>query len=289
MQQIKITNLITNRDSDAVNKYLSDVSRIDQISANREIELAHRIHNGDQKALTELVNANLRFVISVAKTYQNQGLSLSDLIQEGNIGLIKAASKFDETKGFKFISYAVWWIRQQIMQAISDQTRLIRVPSNHSEIMSKMSKYVENYEQENGYKPGLAQIAKYMGMSEEKIQEEYSAFRSTVSLSAPIKDDADASVGDFLSSDLPDTDDRLENESLSKDIRIALDSMKLSNKNGAEVLTMYFGIGCTPMSLDEIADRLGISHERARQIKQSSLKRLKNNAKVAERLKSYLS
>lgn len=283
MYQIKISNSITRRDCDSVNKYLSDVSQTALITPDHEAELARRIHKGDQKALSELVNSNLRFVISVAKTFQNSGLPLSDLIQEGNIGLIKAAQKYDETKGFRFISYAVWWIRQQIMQSIADQTQMVRVPMNHIEMKGKINKIANAFEREHGYAPDTEYLAEKLDTDVEKIKDEMSITGDTSSLDATLTNDSESTFADFLESEDTDSDKDIMKDSLRKEIDSALKNLR---KEGL-VLKKFYGIGCQPMSLDEIAEEMNLSRERVRQIKQCAIKKLKKSP-VVNSLRPYL-
>ena len=269
MRQLKIGDKITKRDDAALDKYLVDISREKLISTDEEVELAQKIHKGDQRALNKLVRANLRFVVSVAKQYQNQGLSLNDLVNEGNIGLVKAAQKFDETRGFKFISYAVWWIRQSILQAISEQSRIVRMPLNQVGFQSKLSKAIVNFEQENERRPSVQELADILETDEEKVREALGTNGKKVSVDAPFQDEESGSLIDIMTDETaPATDNKMERESLSKDLDAALGTLSDRER---QVLKMLFGIGCNEMTADEGANTLSLTRERVRQIKVTRL------------------
>jgi len=280
MKQLKITKSITNRDAGTLEKYLQDIAKESLISPEEEVELAQRIKEGDPRALDRLVRANLRFVVSVAKQYQNQGLSLQDLIDEGNLGLIKAAQRFDETRGFKFISYAVWWIRQSILQAVAEQARTIRLPLNQVGAVSKLKKTAAMLEQEYQRKPSTAELAKELDLSEAKVQSLMGMNMRQISTDAPLDDDDEGSFLDvYVDQDSTATDEAVENESDNNAIRRALSSLTDKER---QVINMYYGIGTTrEYSLDEIALTMGISRERTRQIRDRVLKRLKNGTNSA--------
>ena len=280
MKQLKITKSITNRDVGTLEKYLQDIAKESLITPEEEVELAQRIKEGDQRALDRLVKANLRFVVSVAKQYQNQGLSLQDLINEGNLGLIKAAQRFDETRGFKFISYAVWWIRQSILQAVAEQARIIRLPLNQVGAVSKLKKTAAMLEQEYQRKPSTAELAKELDLPEAKVESLMGMNMRQISTDAPLDDDDEGSFLDvYVDQDSAATDEAVENESDNNAIKHAL-SM-LSDKE-RQVINMYYGIGTArEYSLDEIALTMGISRERTRQIRDRVLKRLKNGSNSA--------
>ena len=278
MRQLKIGDKITKRDDAALDKYLVDISREKLISTDEEVELAQKIHKGDQRALNKLVRANLRFVVSVAKQYQNQGLSLNDLVNEGNIGLVKAAQKFDETRGFKFISYAVWWIRQSILQAISEQSRIVRMPLNQVGFQSKLSKAIVNFEQENERRPSVQELADILETDEEKVREALDTNGKKVSVDAPFQDEESGSLIDIMTDETaPATDNKMERESLSKDLDAALGTLSDRER---QVLKMLFGIGCNEMTADEGANTLSLTRERVRQIKERALKRLRESNNI---------
>ena len=278
MRQLKIGDKITKRDDAALDKYLVDISRQKLISTDEEVELAQKIHKGDQRALNKLVRANLRFVVSVAKQYQNQGLSLNDLVNEGNIGLVKAAQKFDETRGFKFISYAVWWIRQSILQAISEQSRIVRMPLNQVGFQSKLSKAIVNFEQENERRPSVQELADILETDEEKVREALGTNGKKVSVDAPFQDEESGSLIDIMTDETaPATDNKMERESLSKDLDAALGTLSDRER---QVLKMLFGIGCNEMTADEGANTLSLTRERVRQIKERALKRLRESNNI---------
>ena len=278
MRQLKIGDKITKRDDAALDKYLVDISREKLISTDEEVELAQKIHKGDQRALNKLVRANLRFVVSVAKQYPNQGLSLNDLVNEGNIGLVKAAQKFDETRGFKFISYAVWWIRQSILQAISEQSRIVRMPLNQVGFQSKLSKAIVNFEQENERRPSVQELADILETDEEKVREALGTNGKKVSVDAPFQDEESGSLIDIMTDETaPETDNKMERESLSKDLDAALGTLSDRER---QVLKMLFGIGCNEMTADEGANTLSLTRERVRQIKERALKRLRESNNI---------
>jgi RNA polymerase primary sigma factor len=278
MRQLKINKSITNRSSAALDKYLVEIGREELISTDEEVELAQRIHKGDQEALDRLTRANLRFVVSVAKQYQNQGLALNDLINEGNLGLIKAAQKFDETRGFKFISYAVWWIRQSILQAISEQSRIVRMPLNQVGFQSKLSKAIVSFEQEFERRPSAEELAEILGTDLEKVQDALDTNRKKVSVDAPFQDDESNSLIDIMQDEsAPGTDNSMERESLSSDLEAALAVL-----NGRErmVLKMLFGIGRNEMTAEEVAHNMSLTRERVRQIKERALRRLRETDNI---------
>ena len=280
MKQLKISKLITNRDAGTLEKYLQDIAKERLVTPEEEVELSRRIRGGDQEALDLLVRANLRFVVSVAKQYQNQGLSLQDLINEGNVGLIKAAQRFDETRGFKFISYAVWWIRQSILQAVAEQARTIRLPLNQVGAVSKLKKTIAMLEQEYQRRPSTEEIARELDMPESKVRALLGMNLHQISTDAPLDDEEEGSFLDvYVDADSTATDEAVENESDNNAIQRSLQA--LSEKERI-VINMYYGIG-TPReySLDEIALHLGISRERTRQIRDRALKRLKSNPNSA--------
>lgn len=284
MRQLKITKSITNRESASLDKYLQEIGRKDLISVDEEVELAQKIKQGDQAALDKLVSANLRFVVSVAKQYQNQGLSLPDLIDEGNLGLIKAAQKFDETRGFKFISYAVWWIRQSILQALAEQSRIVRLPLNQVGSLNKIGKALQRFEQENERRPSPAELAEQLDVPVEKIADTMKVSGRHVSVDAPFVDGEDNSLLDVLpNEDSPMADSSLTQESLSKEVNRALEQL---NPRERDILKMFFGIGCQEMTLEEIGAKFDLTRERVRQIKEKAIRRLKGQK--SKLLKSYL-
>lgn len=285
MRQLKITKSITNRESASLDKYLQEIGHEEMISIEEEVELAQRIRKGDRKALERLTKANLRFVVSVAKQYQNQGLSLADLINEGNFGLIKAAEKFDETRGFKFISYAVWWIRQSILQAIAEQSRIIRLPLNQVSSVNKINKVLNKFEQENERRPSIDEIAQDTDIPEEKIIEAFKVNTYHISVDAPFHDDDESSLLDVIPNDaIPSTDKSLVEESLRAEIGRVLDILEDREK---KVIEAYFGINQREMTLEEIGSKYGLTRERVRQIKEKAIRRLRQqtNSKI---LKAYL-
>jgi RNA polymerase primary sigma factor len=256
---------------------LQEIGREDLISVEEEVELAGRIRKGDRRALEKLTKANLRFVVSVAKQYQNQGLSLPDLINEGNLGLIKAAEKFDETRGFKFISYAVWWIRQSILQALAEQSRIVRLPLNQVGSLNKISKALSKFEQENERRPSADEIADELGLPVDKIADTLKVQGRHISVDAPFVDGEDNSLLDVLvNDDSPMADRTLVNESLSKEIDRALDTLSDREKM---IIKMFFGIGGQEKTLEEIGDTYGLTRERVRQIKEKAIRRLRNNSR----------
>ena len=284
MRQLKITKSITNRESASLDKYLQEIGRKDLITVDEEVELAQKIKQGDQAALDKLVSANLRFVVSVAKQYQNQGLSLPDLIDEGNLGLIKAAQKFDETRGFKFISYAVWWIRQSILQALAEQSRIVRLPLNQVGSLNKIGKALQRFEQENERRPSPAELAEQLDVPVEKIADTMKVSGRHVSVDAPFVDGEDNSLLDVLpNEDSPMADSSLTQESLSKEVNRALEQL---NPRERDTLKMFFGIGCQEMTLEEIGAKFDLTRERVRQIKEKAIRRLKGQK--SKLLKSYL-
>lgn len=283
MRQLKINKSITNRQSAALDKYLVEIGREELISTDEEVELAQRIHRGGpdgQAALDRLTRANLRFVVSVAKQYQNQGLTLNDLIDEGNLGLIKAAQKFDETRGFKFISYAVWWIRQSILQAISEQSRIVRMPLNQVGFQSKLTKAIVSFEQEFERRPSVGELAELLDTDVSKVQEALGTNGKKVSVDAPFAEDDSTCLIDIMTDDsAPGTDNQMEKESLSSDLDAALKSL---NDRERQVLKMLFGIGRNEMTAEEVANTLNLTRERVRQIKERALRRLReaDNIKI---------
>ena len=284
MRQLKITKSITNRESASLDKYLQEIGRKDLITVDEEVELAQKIKQGDQAALDKLVSANLRFVVSVAKQYQNQGLSLPDLIDEGNLGLIKAAQKFDETRGFKFISYAVWWIRQSILQALAEQSRIVRLPLNQVGSLNKIGKALQRFEQENERRPSPMELAEQLDVPVEKIADTMKVSGRHVSVDAPFVDGEDNSLLDVLpNEDSPMADSSLDQESLSKEVNRALEQL---NPRERDILKMFFGIGCQEMTLEEIGAKFDLTRERVRQIKEKAIRRLKGQK--SKLLKSYL-
>lgn len=285
MRQLKISKSITNRESASLDKYLQEIGHEELLTTDEEMELAQRIRKGDKRALERLTKANLRFVVSVAKQYQNQGLSLPDLINEGNVGLIKAAEKFDETRGFKFISYAVWWIRQSILQAIAEQSRLVRLPLNQVGSVNKIARELSRFEQEHERKPSVDEIAERVDLPEDKIADAMKANSRHVSMDAPIADGEDSSMIDFLAGDSSNTDRELAIESLKAEVSRIL---KLLTDKEQKVLRAFFGIDGSPeMTLDEIGEKYNLTRERVRQIKEKALRRLRRNTKN-KLLKSYL-
>ena len=283
MRQLKINKSITNRQSAALDKYLAEIGREELIQNDEEVELAQRIHRGGpdgQAALDRLTRANLRFVVSVAKQYQNQGLTLNDLIDEGNLGLIKAAQKFDETRGFKFISYAVWWIRQSILQAISEQSRIVRMPLNQVGFQSKLTKAIVSFEQEFERRPSVGELAELLDTDVSKVQEALGTNGKKVSVDAPFAEDDSNCLIDIMTDDsAPGTDNQMEKESLSSDLDAALKSL---NDRERQVLKMLFGIGRNEMTAEEVANTLNLTRERVRQIKERALRRLReaDNIKI---------
>ena len=285
MRQLKITRSITNRESEALEKYLSEIGKEELLSSDEEVELAQRIRKGDQDALERLTKANLRFVVSVAKQYQNQGLALPDLINEGNLGLIKAAEKFDETRGFKFISYAVWWIRQSILQAIAEQSRIVRLPLNQVGSMNKISQMLCKFEQENERRPSVNEISEQTDLPEEKIDAALQISGRHVSVDAPFVDGEDNSLLDVLVNDnAPMADRELVKESLQAEITNAL---QMLNERERNIIRAFYGIGEPELTLEEIGHKYGLTRERVRQIKEKAIRRLRGNTKNNV-LKAYL-
>lgn len=284
MRQLKITKSITNRESASLDKYLQEIGREELISVSEEVELAQRIKKGDRKALDKLVRANLRFVVSVAKQYQNQGLSLPDLIDEGNLGLIRAAQKFDETRGFKFISYAVWWIRQSILQALAEQSRIVRLPLNQVGSLNKITKALTKFEQEHERRPSPEELANILELPVDKVADTLKVSGRHISVDAPFVEGEDNSLLDVLpNDDSPMADSSLNQESLSKEVDRALRQLYDRER---EILKMFFGIGCQEMTLEEIGAKFDLTRERVRQIKEKAIRRLKGQK--SKLLKSYL-
>ena len=285
MRQLKITKSITNRESASLDKYLQEIGREELITVEEEVELAQRIRKGDPVALEKLTRANLRFVVSVAKQYQNQGLSLPDLINEGNLGLIKAAEKFDETRGFKFISYAVWWIRQSILQALAEQSRIVRLPLNQVGSLNKINKAYSKFEQEHERKPSPEELADELDLPADKVADTLRVAGRHISVDAPFVEGEDNSLLDVLiNSDSPNADRSLINESLSREIERALAT--LTDREG-DIVRYFFGIGGQEMTLEEIGERFGLTRERVRQIKEKAIRRLRHTSR-SKLLKSYL-
>lgn len=285
MRQLKITKSITNRESASLDKYLQEIGREDLITVEEEVELAQAIKKGDRQALEKLTRANLRFVVSVAKQYQNQGLSLPDLINEGNLGLIKAAEKFDETRGFKFISYAVWWIRQSILQALAEQSRIVRLPLNQVGSLNKINKAFQKFEQENERKPSPEELALSLDIPVEKVTDSLKVSGRHISMDAPFVEGEDNSLLDVLvNDDAPSSDRSLINESLQKEIDRSLSTL---TERESDIIKMFFGIGCQEMTLEEIGDKFQLTRERVRQIKEKAIRRLRQDSR-SKLLKSYL-
>ena len=285
MRQLKITKSITNRESESLDKYLQEIGKEELLSTDEEVELAQRIRKGDRKALERLTKANLRFVVSVAKQYQNQGLSLPDLINEGNLGLIKAAEKFDETRGFKFISYAVWWIRQSILQAIAEQSRIVRLPLNQVGAVNKINREANRFEQEYERRPSAEELSEKIDIPEEKIDDALHISGHHVSVDAPFVDGEDNSLLDVLvNDDAPMADRQLVLESLRAEIASAL---QMLNDRERKVIEAFYGINQPEMTLEEIGTKYGLARERVRQIKEKAIRRLRSNTKN-KMLKAYL-
>ena len=286
MRQLKISKSITNRETASLDKYLQDIGKEELITTDEEVQLAQRIRTGDQQALEKLCKANLRFVVSVAKQYQNQGLSLPDLINEGNLGLIKAARRFDETRGFKFISYAVWWIRQSILQALAEQSRIVRLPLNQVGSLSKMNKVSSRLEQRFERPPSSDEIAKEMEISEHKVEETLRISTRTISMDAPLDQDDDLRFLDvFVSEDAPGTDEDLIRESLAREVQRSLSTLAEKER---EIINLFYGIGVPHnYTLEEIGDMFDLTRERVRQIKEKALRRLKHSSR-SKLLKAYL-
>ncbi len=285
MRQLKITKSITNRESASLDKYLQEIGKEELITVEEEVELAQRIKKGDQEALEKLTKANLRFVVSVAKQYQNQGLSLPDLINEGNLGLIKAAEKFDETRGFKFISYAVWWIRQSILQALAEQSRIVRLPLNQVGSLNKINKALAKFEQEHERAPSPEELANELSLPKEKVADTLRVAGRHVSVDAPFADGEDNSLLDVLiNNDSPNADRGLINESLATEIIRALETLTDRER---DIIRYFFGIGCSEMTLEEIGEKFDLTRERVRQIKEKAIRRLRQSSR-SKLLKSYL-
>lgn len=285
MRQLKITKSITNRESASLDKYLQEIGRYELITVEEEVELARRIKKGDQDAIEKLTRANLRFVVSVAKQYQNQGLSLPDLINEGNLGLIKAAEKFDETRGFKFISYAVWWIRQSIMQAINEQSRIVRLPLNQVSSLTKYKKAISEFEQEHQRKPTDEELGNILELSEDKIKKTVKISGRHVSVDAPFAEGEDNSLLDVITNeDSPRADKELDLESLRIEIERALSTLTPREK---DIIKSSFGIETEQLSLEEIGEKYNLTRERVRQIREKAIKRLRNTSR-SKLLKSFL-
>ena len=285
MRQLKITKSITNRESASLDKYLQEIGKEELITVEEEVELAQRIKKGDRLALEMLTRANLRFVVSVAKQYQNQGLSLPDLINEGNLGLIKAAEKFDETRGFKFISYAVWWIRQSILQALAEQSRIVRLPLNQVGSLNKLNKAFNKFEQENERTPTPEEMAETLEIPKEKIADTMRVSGRHVSVDAPFVEGEDNSLLDVLvNNDSPKADTSLIGESLNREIERALSTL---TERERDIIKLFFGIGVQEMTLEEIGERFGLTRERVRQIKEKAIRRLRHTSR-SKLLKDYL-
>lgn len=287
MRQLKITKSITNRESQSLEKYLQEIGKVDLLTPEEEVELAKRIKQGDERALEELTEANLRFVVSVAKQYQNQGLSLSDLINEGNLGLIKAGQRFDETRGFKFISYAVWWIRQSILQALAEQSRIVRLPLNKVGSLNKINRAFSELEQEFEREPSADELSDVLDISRDEVQTTMMVASRHVSVDAPFVEGEDNSLLDVLEDEkTPGTDNAIEyTESLRKEIERSLNTLTDRQR---DVIKFYFGIGVEhPLSLEDIGDRFGLTRERVRQIKDKAITRLRS-VKRSKLLKNYL-
>ena len=285
MRQLKITKSITNRESASLDKYLQEIGKEDLITVEEEVELAQRIRKGDQKALEKLTRANLRFVVSVAKQYQNQGLSLPDLINEGNLGLIKAAEKFDETRGFKFISYAVWWIRQSILQALAEQSRIVRLPLNQVGSLNKINKAFSRFEQENERRPSPEELADSLDLPAEKVADTLRVSGRHISVDAPFVEGEDNSLLDVLVNDKsPIANSTLNNESLSTEVERALSTL---TERERDIIKLFFGINTQEMTLEEIGEKFGLTRERVRQIKEKAIRRLRHSSR-SKLLKTYL-
>ncbi len=286
MRQLKIIKQVTNRETPSLDKYLHEIGKVELITAEEEVELARKIKNGDRLALETLIKANLRFVVSVAKQYQNQGLTLPDLINEGNLGLIKAAQRFDETRGFKFISYAVWWIRQSILQSLAEQARIVRLPLNKIGSINKVNKVFSELEQKFEREPTVQEIADAMDIAPEDIKESMLSSGRHVSMDAPMTPGEEGNMYDvLLSMDTPSPDKSLLNDSLRKEIERALSTLTFRESN---VLKLYFGLGGKqPCTLEEIGEELNLTRERVRQIKEKAIKRLKHITR-SKNLKTFL-
>ena len=285
MRQLKITKSITNRESASLDKSLQEIGKEDLITVEEEVELAQRIRKGDQRALEKLTRANLRFVVSVAKQYQNQGLSLPDLINEGNLGLIKAAEKFDETRGFKFISYAVWWIRQSILQALAEQSRIVRLPLNQVGSLNKINKAFSRFEQEHERRPSPEELAETLDLPAEKVADTLRVSGRHISVDAPFVEGEDNSLLDVLvNDDSPVADKTLINESLSTEVERALATL---TERERDIIRLFFGINCQEMTFEEIGEKFVLTRERVRQIKEKAIRRLRHSSR-SKLLKTYL-
>lgn len=286
MRQLKIIKQVTNRETPSLDKYLHEIAKVELISAEEEVELARKIRKGDDKALELLIKANLRFVVSVSKQYQNQGLSLPDLINEGNLGLIKAAQRFDETRGFKFISYAVWWIRQSILQALAEQARIVRLPLNKIGYINKINRTFSELEQKYEREPSVLEIAQVLELAPKDVKESLKTSGRHISMDAPINPEEEGNMYDILlSEDTPSPDRELLNESLRKEIERALSTLTYREAN---IVRLYFGLnGKHPHTLEEIGEAFNLTRERVRQIKEKAIKRLKHSTKN-KILKTYL-
>jgi RNA polymerase primary sigma factor len=285
MRQLKITKSITNRESASVDKYLQEIGKEDLLSVDEEVELAQRIKKGDRIALEKLTRANLRFVVSVAKQYQNQGLSLPDLINEGNLGLIKAAKKFDETKGFKFISYAVWWIRQSILQALAEQSRIVRLPLNQVGSLNRIHKAKTKFEQENERVPSTEELAESLDVPKDKLDDALKISNKQLSVEAPFAEGEENCLLDVMPNEnSPDADKTLLNESLTHEVERALATL---TEREREIVKHFFGINVPDMTLEEIGNKFGLTRERVRQIKEKAIRRLRHRAR-SKLLKAYL-
>ena len=285
MRQLKIIQSITNRDGDSLERYLQDIGREEMIGTEEEAELARRIRQGDEEAVAKLTKANLRFVVSVAKQYQGQGMGLTDLINEGNVGLITAARKFDETRGFKFISYAVWWIRQSILQALAEHSRLVRLPQNQVGNVSRVHRFYNEFLQENERRPSVEEIAEALHLEPDKVSGALLTAGRHISMDAPLVDDEDSCLLDLLTNrDNTQTDSTLVKESLHEDVGMALNQLP---KREAKVLRLFFGINCQERKLEEIGEIMHLSRERVRQIKEKALQLLRT-AKAGSVLRTYL-
>jgi RNA polymerase primary sigma factor len=286
MRQLKIIKQVTNREALSVDKYLHEISKEDLLTAEQEVELARRIRKGDEQALEKLIRSNLRFVVSVAKQYQNQGLSLPDLINEGNLGLIKAAKRFDETRGFKFISYAVWWIRQSILQALAEQARIVRLPLNKIGSINKINRALAELEQKHEREPSIQEISKTLELAPEEIKEALRNSNKPLSMDAPLNDEEQDDMYELIESkENPPPDESLMNESLYREIERALSSL---TEREAKIIRLYYGLGNKhPFTLEEIGEKINLTRERVRQIKEKAIKRLKHTTRN-KILKSYL-
>ena len=285
MRQLKITQSITNREGESLERYLQDIGHEDLVSLEEEVELAHRIQQGDEEALQKLTRSNLRFVVSVAKQYQGQGLGLIDLINEGNVGLITAARRFDETRGFKFISYAVWWIRQSILQALAENSRMVRLPLNQVGNVSRVNRFCNQFIQENERRPSVEEIADALHLEPEKVNGALLTSGRHVSMDAPLVEDEDSCLLDLLTNrESTNTDSALVSESLVTEVKLALERLP---EREAKVIRLFFGIDCQEKTLEEIGALMNLSRERVRQIKEKALTLLRS-AQVGSVLKSYL-